>query len=72
MKNKFYKILCVVAVVGIVLSPSALFAQDLGCAGADPYGNCPLDTWVIVLAGVTLLFAVVQLYRKQKAQPSQD
>jgi hypothetical protein len=37
---------------------------------AHPIGEsgCPLDTWVIVLAGVALLFTILHLHNKQKNQ----
>jgi hypothetical protein len=39
------------------------------CGGADPdTSNCPLDNWVIILVACALVFAVLHLYRKQKAQ----
>jgi hypothetical protein len=52
-----------------VLSPVICLAQtdpDNPCDGSDPFADCPLDTWVIVLAGVTLIATTLFLYRKQK------
>lgn len=43
---------------------------DTPCGGNDPDDvvNCtPLDTWVIVLAGVAMIFTFLHLTRKQKA-----
>ncbi len=71
MKNnntKINKLLIVAAAIGLLIIPSSLFAQDFPCGGTDPYATCPLDTWVVVLAGAALLFAVLHLYKKQKAQ----
>ncbi|HWZ16187.1 MAG TPA: hypothetical protein VNW95_13190 [Mucilaginibacter sp.] len=46
------------------------FAQaGAPCAGGDVDGNCPLDTFVVVLAGIALVFGAVQLYRKGKNTP---
>jgi hypothetical protein len=47
-----------------------IYAQvDNPCEDSDPDGNgCPLDTWVFVLAGASVIFALVGLYRKQKSQ----
>lgn len=43
-------------------------ADPIPCNGADPYDtDCPLDTWVIVLVVVAVIFAVTQLHRKQKS-----
>ncbi len=57
-----------------LLSISTLFAQCDDTAPdtpPDPDGNyipCPLDTWVIVLVAVALIFTVLHLHRKQKTQ----
>ena len=48
--------------------PAASFAQDLPCNGDDPYGNCPLDTGVWILATIALFAGAAFLYRQQKAQ----
>ena len=66
MNNKVSKILKAIIAICIVSCPSLLLAQDLPCGGDDPYATCPLDSWVIVLAAVALIFAAVHLYRKQK------
>ena len=43
-------------------------AQGLPCGGEDPDAPaCPIDTWVVVLAGAAFIFAAVHLYRRQKA-----
>lgn len=48
------------------------FAQAGGpCGFVDPDNNCPLDTFVVVLAGIALVFGAAQLYRKGKNKPSE-
>ncbi|MES2377651.1 MAG: hypothetical protein V4553_13790 [Bacteroidota bacterium] len=34
----------------------------------NPWVQCPLDTWVVVLAAAALIFTVIHLYRKQKLE----
>ena len=70
MNNKVSKLLRAIIAICIVCCPSLLLAQDLPCGGNDPYATCPLDSWVIVLAAIALIFAVVHLGRKQKAAPA--
>jgi hypothetical protein len=48
------------------LFPAVTFAQDLPCGGDDPYGNCPLDTNVWILAGIALLAGVWFIFKQQK------
>jgi len=60
------KVFCGVFVL-LMLNVVFLFAQGLPCGGTDPDEVCPLDTWVLVFAGAAFVFAVVRLYRKQKA-----
>ncbi|MDB4921549.1 hypothetical protein [Mucilaginibacter sp.] len=53
----------------LLFNAGLLFAQDPGapCAGQDPdLTTCPLDTWVIFLAFVAIVFAARHIYRKQK------
>jgi hypothetical protein len=55
--------------LGLILSPCICLAQtdpDNPCDGMDPFADCPLDTWVIVLVGVALITTTFYLYRKQK------
>ncbi|GAC1308269.1 MAG: hypothetical protein NVSMB24_21640 [Mucilaginibacter sp.] len=60
------KILCG-AFLLMMFSTAVAFAQAGGpCAFGDVDDNCPLDTFVVVLAGVALVFGAVQLYRKGK------
>lgn len=67
MKKFYKKVLLIISSVVALLMPSILFAQDFPCGGTDPYATCPLDTWVLVLAGTVLLFAAIHLYKKQKS-----
>ena len=53
--------------LAFILMPAASFAQDLPCGGDDPYGSCPLDTNVWILAGIAVLAGTVFLYKQQKA-----
>lgn len=56
-----------------ILSVATLFAQTSSDPGGpckfndDDNTNCPLDSWVIVLAVFAVVFAAGYLYRKQKA-----
>jgi len=59
------KVFCGVFVL-LMLNVVLSFAQGLPCGGTDPDAVCPLDTWVVVLAGIVFVFAAVRLYRKQK------
>jgi hypothetical protein len=53
----------------LMLNTVVLFAQPgEPCQGLDVDNPCPLDTWVVVLAVVAVLFAAIHLYRKQSAQ----
>jgi hypothetical protein len=57
------------ALLLLMLNVIFLYADPaLPCAGTDPDAQCPLDTWVIVLAAAGFLFAAVRLYRKQGVQ----
>ena len=52
----------------LMLNVVLVHAQVEPCLGTDPDASCPLDTWVIVLAGLATIFASIRLYRKQSAQ----
>jgi hypothetical protein len=58
----------------LILLPIISFAQDGDgppCEDSDPIDagpDCPLDTWVIILVVVALIFATIHLYRKQKSK----
>ena len=66
----FYKSLLFITIIcSILLLPVSSFAQDLACGGEDPLlQNCPLDTWVWVLAFIAASFGALQIYRRQKIQ----
>jgi len=52
----------------IVVATLNCFAQlDDPCDPVDNDSYCPLDTWVIALAIVAFVFAIVHLHRKRKA-----
>lgn len=67
VKNR-YKFL--LSVCFYILLATNCFADpgDGLCDGNDggPDG-CPLDTWVIVLAIIAVIFAAIHLHRKQKS-----
>jgi hypothetical protein len=58
------KIFCVTFLL-LMLNVALLFAQVTSWC-PDPDVPCPIDDWIIVLAGGAFLFAVLNLYRKQK------
>ena len=63
------KIFCITSL--LMLHVVLLFAQvDPYCP--DPDGNCPIDSWIIYLAGGAVIFTVVHLYRKDKRISSQE
>jgi len=66
------KIFCC-AFLLLMLNFVVLYAQPgEPCGGSDDDGTCPspLDTWVLILAAIVLVFAVRHLYRKQKSRIS--
>jgi hypothetical protein len=73
---KLYRKLAVFSI--LLLTTFSTLGQDCQDGGvlpgddpdAHPIGEsgCPLDTWVIVLVTVALLFTVLHLNRKQKFQ----
>ena len=77
MKNTFYyytskiKVLktIVITLMFMTIPVMATFADDPGepCDQNDPIGICPLDTWVIFLVLIALLFTVLHLRNKQKS-----
>ncbi len=50
-----------------LLSASPDDGDPQACLGGEIDGNCPLDTWVIVIAVIAVIFAAVHLRRKQKS-----
>lgn len=68
----YYKIVSVfVLSSSFLLLPAISFAQTDGgpdCGDADPINStCPLDTWVIILAFIAVVFAAIYLHHKQKS-----
>jgi hypothetical protein len=64
--SSVYRLLFVLFLIGTPLLSKA--QADQGCSGQDVYdGNCPLDTWVIVLVVIAGLFTAIYLHRKQKS-----
>jgi hypothetical protein len=70
-----YKIIGFIILSGyLLLLPIISFAQTGDgppCDDSDPIDagpDCPLDTWVIVLVVIALIFATIHLYRKQKSK----
>jgi len=61
------KIFCC-ALLLLMFNVAVVYAQ-LGnpCNDADPDVSCPLDTWVFVLVGASVIFATARLYRKQNS-----
>ena len=54
------------ALVLLMLNVMALYAQPSEpCGGTDPDATCPLDTWVVILAVVALVFAIIHLRRQR-------
>ena len=66
IKQRFVVLLLLT--LGLIISPAISFAQDPDnpCDGTDPFSDCPLDTWVIVLAAIALIGTTIYLHRKQK------
>jgi len=53
----------------LMLSAGMLYAQTdpfVPCSGTDPDNACPLDTWVILLAFIAIVFAAWRLNNKRK------
>lgn len=58
-----------------ILFPALGFAQgspDLPCSGDDPYGNCPLDTSVWILAIIAMTAGAVFILKQQKTSSHQS
>jgi len=55
----------------LLINTVALYAQPgEPCAGTDPDATCPLDSWVIILALVAVVFAIIHLNRRRSPQNS--
>ena len=63
------KIFCITSL--LMIHVVLLFAQNLP-PGCDTDGNCPIDNWIIYLAGGAVIFAVIHLYRKDKRISSRE
>ncbi|WP_299582801.1 hypothetical protein [Mucilaginibacter sp.] len=53
----------------LMLNAALLYAQDPGapCSAQDvDLGNCPLDSWVVVIAVAAVIFAAWHLNNQQK------
>jgi len=58
----------VLTLLFLIANMAVLFAQGaMPCNDADIDGNCPLDSWVIVLAAGAMVFTILHLYRLRKA-----
>ena len=64
---KFRKI--ILLLFCLIVQSTVLFAQGDICDFNDPDNTtpCPLDTWVIILAFITVIFAAVHLHRNKKS-----
>jgi hypothetical protein len=60
------KIFCSVFLI-LLFDVILLYGQSAGYPCPDPDNPCPIDDWIIVLAGGGFIFAVINLYRKQKS-----
>lgn len=65
------KIFCGVSLL-LMLNAVAGFGQTscpCGCSEVD--APCPLDTWIVVMAAIALVFGAMHLYRKGKRTPAE-
>jgi hypothetical protein len=73
IKNK-YKFLLGVSFYLLITTNCFADPGDPGdplCGGIDGGpDNCPLDTWVIGLVVIAVIFTAVHLHRKQKSLPA--
>jgi hypothetical protein len=67
-KMKLKTSLSALVLVLLLINASLVHAQGSPCDTGfpDTDGNCPLDTWVIVLVVAASLFAALRLYRRGK------
>jgi len=66
---KTNKLLIAFAITSILLTNvGTLQAQDPGlpCGGEDPDATCPLDSWVLILVAITILFAIFRSFYQKK------
>ena len=69
MKKVFYYIITIVPffllnTITVLAQPGSGGGGSLPC---DPDEICPLDTWVIALVIIAVIFTVIHLHRKQKS-----
>ena len=57
--------LCTLMTFAQPTGPGGPGQGDCGDTTVGPDEPCPLDTWVIVLAIIALIFAAIHLYKKQ-------
>ena len=51
----------------LIANVAVLFAQGaLPCNDGDIDANCPIDSWVVVMAAGALIFTILHLYRVRK------
>jgi hypothetical protein len=50
----------------LAISVHHLFAQGTTPCDPDDPSTCPIDAWVWLLVAAALVFAMMQLYRRQK------
>ncbi|HWD90428.1 MAG TPA: hypothetical protein VG367_20015 [Mucilaginibacter sp.] len=54
-------------IVLLLLFSAASHAQNLPCDGTDPDASCPIDSWVMLLAAASSIFAAYTLLKRKKA-----
>ena len=57
--------LCTIVTFAQPTGPGDPGQGDCGTSAQGPDEPCPLDTWVIILAVIALVFTAVHLYKKQ-------
>lgn len=60
-----YTFLILIATAPLIYAQPGSGGEQLPC---DPDSECPLDTYVWLLAIIALIFGAVYLYRQQKEQ----
>jgi len=65
------KIFCS-ALLLLMFNVAVVYAQlDNPCDGSDPDATCPLDAWVFVLAGASVILVAARLHRNKKRNYAQ-
>ena len=64
-----YRLLLILLLLVIpVITEAQGNGGDIPCDGQDPFNSdCPLDTWVIALVIIAVIFTALHLQRKQKS-----